>query len=73
VNKNESYGNSVFEPLRVFSKSGTVIDLINNRMDDKITRIYKGTKYEDEDAETDLLGYLILKRVAKKLIERNVL
>lgn len=63
LDKNRAYGNSAIEPLRIFSKSD-FLEQINVRIDDKLSRI-KNNKNDDEDAELDLLGYIILKRVAK--------
>ena len=63
--KNKAYGNSAADPLRIFSKSSTE-EMINVRMDDKLSRIARGNGSGDEDAELDLLGYLILKRAIKK-------
>lgn len=68
IEKNESYGNSVAEPLGLFSKVG-VIEQINVRIDDKLNRIKCGKSYGQEDTELDLIGYLILKRVVTKLNE----
>ena len=62
--KNKMYGNSALEPVRVFSKASP-IEQINVRIDDKLSRIKSsGNSGSDEDTEWDLLGYLILKRVA---------
>ena len=67
ISKNESYGNSAVEPVRIFSSSDP-IEQINVRIDDKLSRIknQKLKGVDDEDPELDLIGYLILKRVAKK-------
>jgi hypothetical protein len=62
VNKNRAYGNAVIDPLRVFSKADR-IEQINVRMDDKLSRMVRG-KDAGEDPELDLLGYMIIKRVA---------
>ncbi len=66
VAKNKAYGNSAIEPERVFSKADP-IEQLNVRMDDKLSRIKKGES-AGEDPEFDLIGYLILKRVAKKVL-----
>lgn len=58
--KNKAYGNSAFNPVRIFSKADT-IEQINVRMDDKLSRMARGLS-AGEDPELDLLGYLILKR-----------
>jgi len=59
--KNKAYGNSALEPIRVFSKADN-LEQINVRLDDKLSRIRNGST--DEDAEWDLMGYLVLKRIA---------
>lgn len=58
--KNAAYGNAASDPLRVFSKCETV-EMINVRMDDKLSRMARGSN-AGEDAEWDLMGYLVLKR-----------
>lgn len=65
LEKNRKYGNAAIEPKRIFS-SADPIEQINVRIDDKISRIGNMQKDETEDAELDLIGYLILKRVAKQ-------
>ena len=59
--KNKNYGNSALEPLRVFSKSSAVEQLLV-RIDDKLNRIKKGAGLlnKDEDVFMDLIGYLLL-------------
>jgi len=64
IQKNAAYGNSALDPLRVFSKSSTD-EQIRVRMDDKLSRIARG-ELAGEDAELDLLGYLILMLVYRK-------
>jgi hypothetical protein len=67
VEKNRKYGNSAIEPIRIFSKVDTM-EQLNIRIDDKLNRIKQGS-VDEEDTEKDLMGYLILKRVAKRLME----
>lgn len=64
--KNRKYGDSALNPIRIFSKSDS-LEQINVRIDDKLSRIMSAQTDDTEDAEFDLLGYLILKR-AKKII-----
>lgn len=64
LEKNRKYGNSVSEPVGVFSKLSP-IEAINVRIDDKLARIRSGQPDETEDSELDLIGYLILKRVLR--------
>ena len=61
--KNRKYGDAALNPKQIFSKSDT-IELINIRIDDKLSRIANAQTDEDEDPEWDLMGYLVLKRIA---------
>ena len=63
--KNRRYGNSALEPVRIFSKADRV-EQINVRIDDKLKRIANSPDDEDEDVLLDLMGYLVLKRIARK-------
>ena len=63
--KNRKYGNSAIEPCRIFSKA-TPLEQINVRLDDKLSRLMSGQADEDEDVELDIIGYLMLKRIAKR-------
>lgn len=56
--KNEAYGDSAFNPIRVFSKADPV-EQIRVRLDDKLSRLVRGAPM-GEDTELDLAGYLIL-------------
>lgn len=62
--KNRAYGNSALEPLRVFSRSSAVEQILV-RLDDKLSRLARGSA-AGEDVELDLLGYLVLLRIARK-------
>lgn len=64
IDKNRRYGNSATEPLRIFSKLGTV-EGIKVRLDDKLSRILVARDGELEDPILDLMGYLVLLRVAQ--------
>lgn len=63
--KNAAYGNSALEPLRLFSKTAAD-EQLNVRIDDKLSRLARGSA-AGEDVEQDLIGYLILKKVFRKL------
>lgn len=65
LQKNAAYGNSVPDPLCVFSKANAM-ERIHVRLDDKLSRIARGTA-SGEDTEMDLIGYLVLKRAILKL------
>ena len=64
ISKNESYGNSALEPLNVFSDLDNV-EGIKLRIDDKLNRIAKGHEFNTEDTITDLIGYLVLLKIAE--------
>lgn len=65
LEKNRKYGNSALEPARVFSKAGPIEQLLV-RIDDKISRIQSGQADDNEDAVRDLIGYLVLLRIARR-------
>ncbi len=66
--KNKKYGNSALHPVRVFSKADAK-EQIKVRLDDKISRLVRGTGDETEDIYLDLTGYLILYMILdRKLI-----
>ena len=63
--KNRKYGNSALKPVRIFSKSDSVEQILV-RIDDKLNRIQQGAGLldEDEDVIVDLIGYLVLLKIA---------
>jgi hypothetical protein len=63
LEKNRKYGDSALNPVRIFSKSST-LEQLKVRMDDKLSRLRNAQDDEDEDPTTDLIGYLILYKVA---------
>lgn len=67
IAKNAAYGNSALEPLRVFSKAPAG-EQIRVRLDDKLSRLMRG-EGAGEDVELDLMGYLVLLRVQRRLAE----
>ena len=71
--KNKKYGNSAFNPVRIFSKSSTE-EQICVRIDDKLSRIAQGHGFDsptgsptDENTVDDLIGYLILLKIKRRL------
>lgn len=62
--KNASYGDSALDPVRIFSRA-PIEEQIRVRIDDKLSRLARGTGAETEDVEGDLLGYLVLLRIAR--------
>jgi len=72
LEKNKNYGNSATQPLRIFSKADPE-EQLRVRLDDKISRLSRGAGVTAaEDTEQDLLGYLILLRVMRKLKQRGL-
>jgi len=67
--KNREYGNSALEPIGVFS-GASAEQQIDVRIDDKLKRIQTTRNINSlqvhEDTEMDLIGYMILKRVARR-------
>ena len=70
LEKNRKYGDSALNPSRIFSKSDN-IEQIKVRIDDKLSRLRNSQSDEDEDVVSDLIGYLILLKVAQ-LQQRRV-
>lgn len=65
LDKNKKYGDSAISPIRVFSKASAT-EQIFVRIDDKLSRISRGAGLleTDEDVINDLIGYLVLLKVA---------
>lgn len=64
LEKNAKYGDSALNPKRVFSEADP-IEQIKVRIDDKISRIQTtGFSAADEDTLQDLIGYLVLLKIA---------
>lgn len=63
LEKNRKYGDSALNPVRIFSKADTE-EQLRVRLDDKLSRIRNAVSDEDEDPFDDLIGYLILLKVA---------
>jgi hypothetical protein len=65
--KNEKYGDSALNPKRIFSQSSST-EQIMVRIDDKLSRIAttRALGGPDEDTLSDLIGYLILLKVAAR-------
>jgi hypothetical protein len=68
--KNERYGDSALNPVRIFSKADP-IEQIMVRVDDKISRRWHGNGEEGEDAELDLFGYFAILQVARLRAKRG--
>ena len=71
LEKNRKYGDSALNPVRIFSKANT-LEQLKVRIDDKLSRLRNAADDEDEDPTTDLIGYLILYKVALKQQKRAI-
>lgn len=64
LEKNAAYGDSAVRPVRIMSKASPVEQILV-RIDDKLSRIARGSA-AGEDVVLDLIGYLVLLRVAQR-------
>lgn len=70
--KNAAYGDSALSPRRIFSRADA-IEQIKVRIDDKLSRIgTMGVDDADEDTVGDLIGYLVLLRIARRRARHGV-
>jgi len=63
--KNASYGNSALDPVRIFSRASAREQLLV-RIDDKLSRIGRGSEVPTEDTVDDLIGYLVLYKLSQR-------
>lgn len=70
IEKNHAYGDSALSPLRVFSRASPVEQLLV-RVDDKLSRLALGNGQDTEDVELDLMGYLVILRIARMRLQRG--
>lgn len=64
IEKNESYGDSALVPANIFA-SGDAVANLTSRIDDKLMRVKaQGVNGFGEDNVKDLIGYLILLKIA---------
>lgn len=64
IQKNKSYGDSALNPVRIFSKADNTEQLAI-RIDDKLSRVARGHEYVGDNDIDDLIGYLILMKIAR--------
>lgn len=65
VQKNVSYGDSALNPIRVFSKADRMEQLFV-RLDDKLSRVQRGSEYPGDDTLRDIIGYATLILIARE-------
>ena len=63
--KNKAYGDSALNPIRLFSRADAQ-EALRVRIDDKLSRIKNQDIHDNEDSISDLIGYLVLLKVAIK-------
>jgi hypothetical protein len=63
IKKNVSYKDSALKPIRIFSQSDNV-EQIKIRIDDKINRVKNSQGFAGDNDIDDLIGYLILLKIA---------
>ena len=65
LENNMAYGDSALNPCRIFS-SASITEQLLVRIDDKLNRVKQGSGLfgGGEDVITDLIGYLVLLRIA---------
>jgi hypothetical protein len=70
IAKNKSYGDSALNPVRIFATSDSV-EQLHVRIDDKLSRITRGGAYVGDNDLDDLIGYLVLLKIARELNNVN--
>ena len=63
IKKNISYGDSALSPARIFAQSDNV-EQIKVRIDDKLNRVKNNQGFAGDNDIDDLIGYLILLKIA---------
>ena len=63
IEKNISYGDSALSPNRIFAQSNST-EQLKVRIDDKLNRVKNNQGYAGDNDIDDLIGYLILLKIA---------
>jgi len=71
IKKNISYGDSALSPTRLFAQSDSV-EQLKVRIDDKLNRIKNSQGFAGDNDIDDLIGYLILLRIAMSKVAISV-
>lgn len=69
VEKNTSYGSSIFEDVVLGGRTISALDAVDCRIADKIKRLTSGKEYDGDDTYQDLLGYLLIRSIIVKQSE----
>jgi hypothetical protein len=64
IEKNISYGDSALNPIRIFSVADAT-EQLKVRIDDKLNRVKNNQGFAGDNDIDDLIGYLILYKIAK--------
>ena len=64
IEKNISYGNSALNPIRIFSTADST-EQLKVRIDDKLNRVKNNQGFAGDNDIDDLIGYLLLYKIAK--------
>lgn len=64
MQKNLAYGDSALDPVRIFSKASATEQILV-RIDDKLSRFARGKSYPGDNDIVDLIGYLVLLKIAQ--------
>jgi hypothetical protein len=70
MGKNETYGDSALNPVRIFSKADP-IEQIKVRIDDKLSRFSRGSVYPGDNDVKDTCGYTLLLMIAEMRKKRS--
>ena len=71
INKNISYGNSALDPIRIFSTADST-EQLKVRIDDKLNRVKNNQGFAGDNDIDDLIGYLVLYKIAKSQVAISV-
>lgn len=71
IEKNISYGNSALEPARIFSTADAT-EQLKVRIDDKLNRVKNNQGFAGDNDIDDLIGYLVLYKIAKSQVAISV-
>lgn len=71
IEKNISYGNSALEPARIFATSDST-EQLKVRIDDKLNRVKNNQGFAGDNDIDDLIGYLILLKIANSQVALSV-